>query len=82
MKRAELHEMLITIADECLADCDSGNPLESWTRFIDRLDAKGRRYIGDERERQGRDRYTGEAISNVQRDPKRKTVLEPQDPEW
>ena len=77
MKKADLLEYIISAADECLADCDSGNPLKSWTRFIDRLDVTVRRHIGDELERQGRNRYTGEAISNVQRDPERETILEP-----
>ena len=59
MKRVELHGLLIAIADECLTDCGSENPIESWTRFIDRLDAMGRRHIGDTLEKSGRNRYTG-----------------------
>lgn len=82
MKRAELHELLITVADECLANCDSGNPLESWTRFIDRLDAKGRNRIGDALEQQGRSRYTGKVVMhNAQCDAEPETLLGPEDSE-
>ena len=67
MKRPQLLEYINCALDESLAGCDSGNALEAWTRFIDRLDAKGRASIGDELERQGRNRFTGkEKKSNAQ----------------
>lgn len=61
MKKAELHEYIITAADECLTDCKSDNPLESLTHFEDKLDSMLRRRIGDTLEQSGRNRYTGEA---------------------
>ena len=79
MKRAELLDYINLALGDSLAGCDSGNPLESWTRFIDRLDAKGRSHIGDALERQGRNRYTGEAIKNVQRDSEYEAILGPED---
>lgn len=39
---------------------DFKNPLEAWTYFIDTVDGRVRRRIGDMLERQGRNRYTGE----------------------
>ena len=60
MKRAELLGIINTAAEESLSACSSGgNPLTAWARFIDRLDAIGRRLIGDRLEAQGRNRYTG-----------------------
>ena len=35
------------------------NPLEAWTLFIDLLDSRVRRRIGDMLEKQGKNRYTG-----------------------
>lgn len=35
------------------------NPLEAWTRFIDTVDCRVRRRIGDLLETQGKNRYTG-----------------------
>lgn len=35
------------------------NPLEAWTRFIDLIDMRVRRRIGDLLEKQGFNRYTG-----------------------
>ena len=45
--------------DLALAGCKSDNPLEAWGMFMDRLDARVRRRIGDELERAGKNRYTG-----------------------
>lgn len=81
MKRAELLDYINSALDDSLTGCDSGNPLESWTRFIDRLDAKGRRSIGDTLERQGRNRYTGEVINDGKCNIEPKPLLEPEDPE-
>jgi len=41
---------------------ESGNPLESWVLFLDRLDCLMRRRIGDMLARQGRSRHTGEEL--------------------
>lgn len=38
------------------------NPLEAWSCFIDILDGRVRRRIGDMLERQGLDRFTGKKI--------------------
>ena len=35
------------------------NPLEAWTQFIDTVDCRVRRRIGDLLEKQGKNRYTG-----------------------
>lgn len=35
------------------------NPLEAWTQFIDTVDCRVRRRIGDLLETQGKNRYTG-----------------------
>jgi hypothetical protein len=59
MTKVELQEYINTAADQCLADCKTENPLESWTRFIDRLDGIVRRRIGDALEQSGKNRYTG-----------------------
>ena len=60
MKRVELLGIIHTAAEESLSSCgNEENPLSAWTRFIDRLDALGRRLIGDKLEEQGRNRYTG-----------------------
>jgi hypothetical protein len=60
MKRVELLGIIHTAAEESLSSCDAGeNPLIAWTGFIDRLDAIGRRSIGDKLETDGRNRYTG-----------------------
>lgn len=80
MKKAELMEYIDAALDESLAGCEAGNPLGAWRRFIDRLDAAGRRRIGDVLERQGRNRYTGEVISDGKRDVEPEAPLEPQDP--
>lgn len=80
MKRAELVECINSALDESLAGCETDNPLEAWTRFVDRLDAKGRRRIGDVLERQGRNRYTGEVIKNGKRNAERESLLEQEDP--
>lgn len=81
MKKAELAGYIDAALDESLAGCETENPLEAWTRFIDRLDAKGRRSIGDTLERQGRNRYTGEVINDGKCNVEPKPLLEPEDPE-
>lgn len=35
------------------------NPIEAWTQFIDTVDCRVRRRIGDLLETQGKNRYTG-----------------------
>jgi hypothetical protein len=67
MTKPQLMEYINSAVDECLTGCDSGNPLESWTRFIDRLDAMGRRHIGDALERSGKNRYTGLPLKSGER---------------
>lgn len=60
MKRVELLGIIHTAAEESLSTCSTEkNPLSAWARFIDRLDAIGRRMIGDKLAEQGRNRYTG-----------------------
>lgn len=60
MTRAELMNHINAELDGALSGCTSENPLEAWVRFIDRLDCRVRRRIGDKLERDGRNRYTGE----------------------
>lgn len=62
MTKTELTAHISAVADDALAECKSENPLEAWTRFIDLLDARVRRRIGDELERAGKNRYTGEPL--------------------
>lgn len=62
MTKTELTAHISAVADDVLAECKSENPLEAWTRFIDLLDARVRRRIGDELERDGKNRYTGEPL--------------------
>lgn len=59
MRKDKLLQMVSEEIDEALAACKSDNPLEAWTSFIDRLDSRMRRRIGDQLEQQGRDRHTG-----------------------
>lgn len=61
MTKTELMGYISEVLDSTLADCESENPLESWSVFICRLDAKVRRKIGDKLEREGKNRYTGES---------------------
>lgn len=60
MTKAELIGYITEVLDSTLSECKSENPLESWSVFLCRLDAKARRRIGDELERQGKNRYTGQ----------------------
>jgi hypothetical protein len=62
MTKTELTAYISAVADDALAECKSENPLEAWTRFIDLLDARVRRRIGDELERTGKNRYTGKPL--------------------
>ena len=62
MKRAKLKEIINSTADEVLQGINGDNPLETWTTFIDRLDAKVRRQIGNSLAANGMDRYTGEPL--------------------
>ncbi len=60
MKKADLIEIIHSAVDESFSSRGVGkNPLIAWTGFIDRLDAAGRRLIGDKLEAEGRNRYTG-----------------------
>ena len=81
MKKAELAGYIDAAVDESLAGCETKNPLEAWTRFIDRLDAIGRQNIGDALEQRGRNRYTGEARENGKRDAEPEPLLEQGNPE-
>lgn len=83
MKRPKLMEYINQALDDIPVSSDSGNPLEAWTRFIDRLDAKGRASIGDDLERQGRNRYTGKEVNyNAQRNVKPEIGMGQENPEW
>lgn len=62
MTKLQLMGYVNDAADECLAECKTENPLESWTRFIDQLDGTVRRRIGDALEQSGRNRYTGKEM--------------------
>lgn len=59
MKRSELKEYIDSALDDALASCPNENPLEAWTTFLDVLDCRVRRSIGNELEKEGKDRYTG-----------------------
>lgn len=59
MKKEELAGIIEAAEDSALAGCQNKNPLEAWTRFIDRLDAMGRRKIGHELQAAGHNRITG-----------------------
>lgn len=60
MKKTELMSIINSAVDQALENCESENPLEAWSRFMDRLDVCVRRRIGENLERNGRNRYTGE----------------------
>lgn len=60
MKKAELIEMVAEAFDYSQRTAKTDNPLERWTRFMNKLDAIGRRRIGDQLEAAGRNRFTGE----------------------
>lgn len=62
MKKAELLQHISEVAEITLSECQSDNPLEAWTMFIDRLDLRVRRRIGDELESKGKNRYTGQPL--------------------
>ena len=62
MTKTELTGHISAVADDVLAECKSENPLEAWTKFVERLDMRVRRRIGDELERDGKNRYTGQAF--------------------
>jgi hypothetical protein len=59
MKKAELMNYINSTAGECLTHCKSDNPLIAWSIFMDKLDSKVRRIIGNSLESQGKNRYTG-----------------------
>ena len=59
MTRAGLQEIIDAAAKESLKSVLIGNPMESFSRFMDRMDAAGRRRSGDKLEAEGRNRYTG-----------------------
>lgn len=83
MKRAKLMEYINQALDDSLAGCNSENPLEAWSRFMDRLEVRGRASIGDDLERQGRNRYTGKEVNhNDQSNVKRAALLGQENPEW
>lgn len=60
MKKTELMSIINSAADQALENCESKNPLEAWSMFMDHLDVCARRRIGENLERYGRNRYTGE----------------------
>lgn len=68
MTKTELTGYISEVLESTLTECKSENPLESWSIFICRLDAKVRRRIGDELERQGKNRYTGQPEEQRQRE--------------
>lgn len=49
----------VTVDGEPDAGGEYENPLEAWTHFVDLIDGRVRRRIGDLLERQGKNRYTG-----------------------
>ena len=59
MKRAELLEYMSEAAT-ALWGRRFDNPLEAWACFLDRLDIAVRGRIGEELEKTGYNRYTGE----------------------
>lgn len=60
MRKADLTMIAYKAIDKALESCTAGNPLEVWANFVDRLDATGRREIGNELQYAGKSRYTGE----------------------
>lgn len=68
MKRAELQKYIDDAMTSALSACtaEKGNPLIAWDGFINRLDSTVRRKIGDDLERSGRSRYTGEPMTAEQ----------------
>ncbi|WP_207641707.1 hypothetical protein [Anaeromassilibacillus senegalensis] len=60
MTRAELISILNTTLDATLRDCKEDNPIVFWTFFMNHFDGTVRRKIGDDLERKGKNRYTGE----------------------
>lgn len=64
MRKADLTMIAYKAIDRALESCTAGNQLEVWTRFVDALDAAGRREIGDELQYAGKNRYTGEEQEN------------------
>lgn len=65
MKKTELMSIINSVVDQALENCESENPLEAWSRFMDRFDACVRRRIGENLERNGRNRYTGENTGEI-----------------
>ncbi|HCA29003.1 MAG TPA: hypothetical protein DEP23_05275 [Ruminococcaceae bacterium] len=61
MRKNELMVIVYKALDQAMDSCSVDNPLEAWTIFIDRLDAAGRRCIGDQLQSEGKNRYTGDA---------------------
>lgn len=61
MRKNELMVIVYKALDQAMDSCSVDNPLEAWTIFIDRLDAAGRRQIGEQLQYEGRNRYTGDA---------------------
>jgi len=43
MRKADLTMIAYKAIDKALESCTAGNPLEVWARFVDILDATGRR---------------------------------------
>lgn len=62
MKRTELKALMDSALSDTLKECKEDNPIILWAVFISRLDAAGRRRIGDELEKNGRNRYTGQPV--------------------
>jgi hypothetical protein len=59
MKKSDLLFYINNAIDDALRNCRSENPLEAWADFINILDCRVRKQIGDDLEANGRNRYTG-----------------------
>lgn len=68
MKRAELQKYIDDAMTSALSACaaEKDNPVIAWHSFITRLDCDVSRKIGDDLERSGRNRYTGEPMTAEQ----------------
>lgn len=59
MRKNELMVIVYKALNQAMTSCTADNPLEAWTNFVDRLDAAGRRQIGEQLQYEGKSRYTG-----------------------
>jgi hypothetical protein len=73
LKRVELQKYIDDAMDYALSACaEEKNPIVAWDVFISRLDSSVRRNLGDQMERNGRNRYTGEPETDEKCDELRK----------